>query len=1016
MEQKQHHYTGLTDAEVLASRQKHGVNILTPPEEQSTWDKIKDCMHYWLLKLILGLFLASIIVVFILKTVGVGMPANVWIGPIILAVLFFLTYLVAYLGGDYEENVAIIRDGGEEMEYVTPDKVKENDIILVGVNRVNVGSPVNKNIVKRGTVGKFDMDPLITILLTALILSGAIAFYVAVILPYTQGIVDAKIDFSHFFEPLGIAVAVLLATGVAHILEARNEKTFKALNEVNDETLVKVIRNNNVCQVERKDIVVGDIVLLNTGEEVPADCKLLEAEHLKLNESSLTGEPSCHKTTNEADFDKEATYPSNYIMKGTTILVGNCVAEVFAVGDKTACGKVFEAAQVREGDPTPLSLKLDGLVDLITKASYIIAGLIIVGRIAIYFIQGNGDFATTEGTVGFIKYVLDTIMIAVTLIVVAVPEGLPMAVTLSLAFSMRRLMEQNTLPRTMHACETMGATSVICTDKTGTLTQNQMQIAETFFPENTNMKLVEESIGVNTTANLDYSDPNKIKAIGSPTEGALLLWLHKQGKNYLDQRESVERLDRIPFSTEIKYMATIVCSAVTGKRMMYVTGAPDILLAMCGDKDNKEYNDHLVAYQSKALRTLGLAYAEIGDDNVIADGKLIDTSKMKMLGVVAISDPIRKEVPAAIKECLDAGIKVKIVTGDTVGTAKEIGRQVGLWSDKDTDKNILTGAEVAEMSDEELKKRLPEVKIISRARPNDKERVVRTLKAMDEVVAVTGDGTNDAPALNAAHVGLSMGDGTAVAKEASDMTILDNSFSTIANAVMWGRSLYKNIKRFILFQMTVNVTACFIVLVGAFIGTESPLTVTQMLWVNLIMDTFAALALASLPPTHAVMKEKPRSIDEHILKGIGKPILGVGLTFAFICLALLLYFQHNDVVELANVFPLSWGAYDGVSPHELGLFFTIFVMLHFWYMFNAKAHFTTSSAFKGISWNKTRWFIIITSVIFFVQIALIEVPGLQEMFNVAAGGLGLMNWVVILVLTSLVVWIGEITRPFKKIQ
>lgn len=795
---------------------------------------------------------------------------------------------------------------------------------------------------------------------------------------------------------------------------------------MNDETLVKVIRNNNVCQVERKDIVVGDIVLLNTGEEVPADCKLLEAEHLKLNESSLTGEPSCHKTTNEADFDKEATYPSNHIMKGTTILVGNCVAEVFAVGDKTACGKVFEAAQVREGDPTPLSQKLDGLADLITKASYIIAGLIIVGRIAIYFIQGNGDFATTEGTVGFIKYVLDTIMIAVTLIVVAVPEGLPMAVTLSLAFSMRRLMEQNTLPRTMHACETMGATSVICTDKTGTLTQNQMQIAETFFPESTDMKLVEESISVNTTANLDYSDPNKIKAIGSPTEGALLLWLHEQGKNYLDQREMVERLDRIPFSTEIKYMATIVRSAVTGKRMMYVTGAPDILLAMCGDKDNKEYNNHLVAYQSKALRTLGLAYAEIGDDNVIADGKLIDTSKMKMLGVVAISDPIRKEVPAAIKECISAGIKVKIVTGDTVGTAKEIGRQVGLWSDKDTDKNILTGAEVAAMSDEELKNRLPEVKIISRARPNDKERVVRTLKAMEEVVAVTGDGTNDAPALNAAHVGLSMGDGTAVAKEASDMTILDNSFSTIANAVMWGRSLYKNIKRFILFQMTVNVTACFIVLVGAFIGTESPLTVTQMLWVNLIMDTFAALALASLPPTHAVMKEKPRSIDEHILKGIGKPILGVGLTFAFICLAMLLYFQHA-VIEMPpagsglagaikTLFGGTLGAYNGVSPHELGLFFTVFVMLHFWYMFNAKAHFTTSSAFKGISWKNTRWFIIITSVIFFVQIALIEVPGLQEMFNVAKGGLGFMNWVIILVLTSLVVWVGEITRPFKKKQ
>lgn len=961
MEQKQHHYTGLTDAEVLASRKKNGINILTPPEEQSTWDKIKDCMHYWLLKVILGLFAAAVIAIVGLNIANVTMPEKVWIGLVILAVLFFITYLVAYLGGDWDE---------EEK--------------------------------------KFDMDPLITILLAALVLSGAISFY--------QGVFGGESGFTPYFEPVGIAFAVLLATGVAHILEAKNEKTFQALNEVNDETLVKVIRNNNVCQVERKDIVVGDIVLLNTGEEVPADCKLLEAEHLTLNESSLTGEPSCHKTINETDFDKEATYPSNHIMKGTTILVGNCVAEVFAVGDKTACGKVFEAAQVREGEETPLSQKLNGLADLITKASYIIAGLIIVGRIIIYFVQGNGDFSTTDGTVGFVKYVLDTIMIAVTLIVVAVPEGLPMAVTLSLAFSMRRLMEQNTLPRTMHACETMGATSVICTDKTGTLTQNQMQIAETHFPENTNMKLVEESISVNTTANLDYSDPNKIKAIGSPTEGALLLWLHGQGKNYLEQRETVERLDRIPFSTEIKYIATIVHSAITGNRMLYVTGAPDILLALCGDANNKEYNDRLIAYQNKALRTLGLAYAVIGNDDVITDGKLVDTSKLKMLGIVAISDPIRPEVPDAIRECLDAGIKVKIVTGDTVGTAKEIGRQVGLWNGSDTDRNILTGTEVAAMSDEELKNRLPEVKIISRARPNDKERVVRTLKAMDEVVAVTGDGTNDAPALNAAHVGLSMGDGTAVAKEASDMTILDNSFSTISNAVMWGRSLYKNIKRFILFQMTVNVTACFIVLVGAFIGTESPLTVTQMLWVNLIMDTFAALALASLPPTHTVMKEKPRSIDEHILKGIGKPILGVGLSFAFICLAVLLYFQHNDVKSLvpSQLFPLSWGQYDGVSPYELGLFFTIFVMLHFWYMFNAKAHFTRSSAFKGISWKNTRWFIIITTVIFVVQIMLVEVPGLQEMFNVAAGGLGFWNWLIILAATSLVVWIGEISRLLKK--
>lgn len=970
MEQKHHHYTGLTDAEVLASRKKHGVNILTPLEEESTWDKIKDCMHYWLIKLILGLFVASVAAVVILKSTGVETPTDVWIGPVILVVLFFLTYLVAFLGGDWDD---------EER--------------------------------------KFDMDPLITILLAALVLSGAISFY--------QGVFGGEDGFTPYFEPVGIAFAVLLATGVAHILEARNEKTFKALNEVNDETLVKVIRNDNVCQVERKDIVVDDIVLLNVGEEVPADCLLLEAERLTVNESSLTGELSCQKTTREADFDKEATYPSNYIMKGTTILEGNCTAKVFAVGDSTACGKVFEAAQVREGEETPLSQNLNRLADLITKASYIIAGLIIVGRIIVFWAQGNMDFATTESTVAFIKYLLDTIMIAVTLIVVAVPEGLPMAVTLSLAFSMRRLMEQKTLPRTMHACETMGATSVICTDKTGTLTQNLMQVHETFFPALSNQKLddseasrlIIESISVNSTANLDYANPDKIKAIGSPTEGALLLWLHDNGKRYLDIREEAEVRDRIPFSTEIKYMATIVMSKVNNHRTLYVTGAPDILLSLCKNEGNRtDYEQRLTAYQSQAFRTLGLAYAELEDDeNIIIDGALIDTSKLRMLGIVAISDPIRPEVPAAIKECLDAGIKVKIVTGDTVGTAKEIGRQVGLWNKGDGEKNILTGSDVAAMSDdEELVKRLADVKIIARARPNDKMRVVKALQSAGEVVAVTGDGTNDAPALNAAHVGLSMGDGTAVAKEASDMTILDNSFSTIANAVMWGRSLYKNIQRFILFQMTVNVTACFIVLVGAFLGTESPLTVTQMLWVNLIMDTFAALALASLPPTHAVMKEKPRSIDEHILKGIGTPILVVGLTFAFICLAILLYFQHNDVTTLTNIFPLSWGAYDGVSPYELGLFFTIFVMLHFWYMFNAKAHFTHSSAFCGISWTNTRWFIIITAVIFFVQIALVEVPKLQEMFNVAEGGLGFWNWVIILATTSLVVWIGEIVRPLRR--
>lgn len=968
MEQR-HHYSGLTEAQVLESRAKYGVNILTPPEEETVWDKIKDCIHFWLIKMIFAIFVVSGLAIAGLKIADVSMPANVWIGLVILSVLFVLTYVVAFLGGEWNDD----------------EKT-------------------------------FEMDPLITILLAALVLSGAISFY--------QGVFGDETGIQPYFEPIGIAIAVLLATGVAYILESQNEKTFKSLNEVNDDTLVKVIRNNNVCQVPRRDIVVGDIVILESGEEIPADCELLESLNLNVNESTLTGELQCTKTVDPTLFDKEATYPSNHIMKGCTVIEGYCTAKVFAVGDSTASGKVFEAAQVREGDATPLSEKLDELADLITKASYIIAGLIVIGRIIIYFVHGNASFADATGIVDFIKYVLDTIMIAVTLIVVAVPEGLPMAVTLSLAFSMKRLMKQNTLPRTMHACETMGAASVICTDKTGTLTKNQMQVWETAFPALKDQTLasdevsglVKEGIAVNTTANLDFADKAKIKAVGNPTEGALLLWLNKSGVNYLPIREDVEILDRLPFSTELKYMATIVNSKVNGKRVVYVKGAPEIVMGLCEvNTDEKKYYDtKLSDYQSKAMRTLGFAYANLDtEQDVFFDGKL-NIKGLKMIGVVAISDPVREDVPEAIKECLDAGIEVKIVTGDTSGTAKEIGRQVGLWTEVDTDENILIGYDIENMSDEELKNRLPTVKIISRARPNDKERVVRILKGLDYVVAVTGDGTNDAPALNVANVGLSMGDGTAVAKEASDMTILDNSFGTITNAVMWGRSLYKNIKRFILFQMTVNVTACFIVLVGAFIGTESPLTVTQMLWVNLIMDTFAALALASLPPIRKVMEERPRSVNEHILKGIGKSILGVGLTFAFICLALLLYFQHNDVTSLINIFPLTWKAYDGLTPYELGLFFTIFVMLHFWYMFNAKAFMTSDSAFKGISWKNTKWFILITVIIFVVQILLIEVPGLQEMFNVAEGGLKIWDWVIILVGTSFVLWYGEIKNLIKR--
>lgn len=953
MENQKHHYTGLTEAEVLESRRKNGVNILTPPEKETVWDKIKEACTHWIVLSLLAVLVGTIIAAGCLAG---SMGTIIWVMPMIVFASTFLIIIVGFFGG-------------------------------------------------------FE-DPLFKILITAFVLSMAISIY---------EFEWVGAEWTTFFEPIGIIVALILATGVAFVLESKNEKTFQSLNEVNDDTLVKVIRNDNVCQVPRKDVVVGDIVILNTGEEIPADCELLDGLTINVNESTLTGELSCHKTCIESEFDKDATYPSNHLMKGTTILQGYCTARVFAVGDATACGKVFEAAQVDEGDPTPLSEKLDSLADWITKASYVIAGLIVVGRLLRYFIGGDADFSTSQGWIDFVSYLLSTIMIAVTLIVVAVPEGLPMSVTLSLAFSMRKLMKENTLPRTMHACETMGATSVICTDKTGTLTQNQMQVADTFFPNLSNQQLgqdeisqfIKESIAANTTANLDYSDKNKIKAIGSPTESALLLWLHNANENYLPIRESVEIKDRVPFSTEIKYMATIVNSQVVNSRVLYVTGAPDILLNLCGQtgEERQAYESKLVEYQNQAYRTLGLAYAVLrDDDNVILDGKLIDSRSLMMMGVVAISDPIRPEVPDAIKECMAAGIDVKIVTGDTVGTAKEIGRQVGLYNDADSENALLAANEFAAMSDEEALNRIDKLKILWRARPNDKERLVKLLKQKDAVVAVTGDGTNDAPALNAADVGLSMGDGTAVAKEASDMTILDNSLKTISNAVMWGRSLYENIQRFLLFQLTVNVSACFIVLVGAFIGTKSPLTVTQMLWVNLIMDTFAAIALASLPPTRKVMEQKPRDRKESILdKSMKLNIFGIGGLFFLIQLVLLLVFENAEISSISDLTHIQWIKGNGLSPYEGTLFFTVFVMTHFWYLFNARAYKTGRSAFH---FKGCQGFIVIAGVILLGQIAMLYVPGFNEMFNCVP--LSFVDFMIIIGLSSLVMWIGEIIHLFKR--
>jgi len=939
-----HHYTGLTDAQVLESRQKYGVNVLTPPDKETLWDVLKETCTHWIVISMFALIVVSAIAAGVLCG---GMGSIIWSMPAIIAFATVLILIVGFFGG-------------------------------------------------------FE-DPLFKILIMAFVLSIGISIY---------EFIWVGAGFKTFFEPIGIIVALVLATSIAFFLERRNEKTFQSLNEANDDTLVKVIRNNNVCQVPRKDIVVGDIVLLESGEEIPADCELLESLNLSVNESSLTGELQAAKTTNPELFDKEATYASNPIMKGTIILEGYCTAKVLAVGDMTESGKVFEAAQVDEGGSTPLSEELDGLADLITKASYVFAALIIIGRLFIYFYEGNADFATGDGWVGFITYVLNTIMIAVTLIVVAVPEGLPMSVTLSLAFSMRKLMKEHTLPRTMHSCETMGATSVICTDKTGTLTQNQMQVADTKLSE-VSEDFFAEMIAMNTTANLDISDKNSAKVIGNPTEGALLLWLKSKGVDYLSIRENVEIIDRLPFSTENKYMATVVKSVSKGGMYVFVKGAPEILLGMSdiSEADKEAYCTDLLNYQNKAMRTLGLAYAEVKEGKKVIENGKLNVNGLTFVGVFAISDPIRKEVPAAIKECLNAGVQVKIVTGDTSGTAKEIGRQIGLWNEQDTDKNILTGSEFAALSDEELKDRIVDIKILSRARPNDKERLVKLLKQRGQVVAATGDGTNDAPALNAADVGLSMGDGTAVAKEASDMTILDNSFSTIANAVMWGRSLYKNIQRFLLFQLTVNVTACFLVLVGAFMGTESPLTVTQMLWINLIMDTFAAIALASLPPSRRVMENKPRDRNASILsKSMRIEILGVGFFFFFLLVAMLYIFEHGEYTSMRDLFlNLHIGERDGLSTYELTLLFTTFVMTHFFYLFNARAFETGRSAlhFKGCNGLLT-----IVAIILIGQIAMVEVPGLQQFFNVE--GLKLIDWIIIIVGSSFVLWVREIWHLLTK--
>ena len=823
---------------------------------------------------------------------------------------------------------------------------------------------------------------------------------------------------NEYAETIGIIAAILLATGIGFYFEYDANKKFDLLNAVNEETLVKVIRNGRIQEIPRKDVVVGDIVVLETGEEIPADGELIEAISLQVNESNLTGEPVINKTIIEADFDEEATYASNLVMRGTTVVDGHGSMKVLRVGDATEIGKVARQSTEQTTEPTPLNIQLTKLANLIGKIGFTVAGLafliFFIKDVVLYF-----DFGALNGWHDWLPVLERTLkyfMMAVTLIVVAVPEGLPMSVTLSLALNMRHMLATNNLVRKMHACETMGAITVICTDKTGTLTQNLMQVHEPNFyglkdggklADDDISRLIAEGISANSTAFLEETgEGEKPKGVGNPTEVALLLWLNSQKRNYLELREGARVLDQLTFSTERKFMATLVKSPLIGKKVLYIKGAPEIVLGKCKEVildgrrvDSVEYRStveaQLLGYQNMAMRTLGFAFRLVEDNEPDDCVALVSENNLNFLGVVAISDPIRPDVPGAVAKCQSAGIGIKIVTGDTPGTATEIARQIGLWKPEDTEHNRITGVAFAELSDEEALDRVMDLKIMSRARPTDKQRLVQLLQQKGAVVAVTGDGTNDAPALNHAQVGLSMGTGTSVAKEASDITLLDDSFNSIGTAVMWGRSLYKNIQRFIVFQLTINFVALLIVLLGSIVGTELPLTVTQMLWVNLIMDTFAALALASIPPSESVMNDKPRrSTDFIISKAMQHNIFGVGTLFLVVLMAMIYYFTNAD---------------GGMTVQRLTIFFTFFVMLQFWNLFNARVFGTTDSAFKGLT--KSYGMELIVLAILGGQFLIVQFGG--AVFRTEP--LDWQTWLIIIGSSSLVLWIGELIRLVKRL-
>lgn len=812
-------------------------------------------------------------------------------------------------------------------------------------------------------------DPIIRILLLAAVLSLIIGF--------------VEHDFT---ESIGIICAIFLATFVGFWFEWDAMRRFRRLNQVNDDIPVKVMREGTMHEVPRRDVVVGDVVYIEGGETVPADGELVEAVSLRINESTLTGELEVDKTINEAHFDSDATYPSNVVMRGTTVADGYGVMVITAVGDATEAGRVTEQATVQSDEETPLNRQLTRLSKMIGRAGIglsIAIFCVMFGK-AIFF-----NHLLDQDWLIISQQFLHIFMVSVAIIVMAVPEGLPMSITLSLAMSMRRMLKTNNLVRRMHACETMGAVTVICTDKTGTLTQNRMHVQELARYDELPKPQFAEIVAANSTAFLDADGA----VIGNPTEGALLEWMRAGGEDYRTLREGVKIVDRLTFSTERKYMATIIESGISERRIVCVKGAPEIVRAMCQpDGKDKQVTDQLAGFQGRAMRTLAIAWAETTADKCQL---AVEEGKLHFSGIAAISDPVREDVPGAVQRCLKAGIDVKIVTGDTPATAREIARQIGLWDDvKDSDSNHMTGAEFAAMSDEELLGRVQSLKIMSRARPLDKQRLVQLLQQRGEIVAVTGDGTNDAPALNFANVGLSMGSGTSVAKDASDITLLDDSFASIATAVMWGRSLYRNIQRFVLFQLTINFAAIIIFFVGAVFGTDMPLTVVQILWVNIIMDTFAAMAMASLPPDPDVMLDKPRPRDEFIITPpMWHTLLTCGGVMVVVLLGMLFWWTLKT---------------GGMTIGQLTIFFSTFVFMQFWNMFNAKGFATRHSVFTHL--RGCREFFLILLMIAVGQVLIVEYGG--AVFRTEP--LPWQTWTIIIASTSLMAIGGEIVRALSR--